>query len=244
MKRFSCFLFIIILAVFFVITQEKIEKNFKYPFQPMTTLKAKEVKFTNFWGVLLGLRRLSADLAWIDVLQYYGSHEEETEHKDEDEHEGEHVHEPGRECPHCLKWGEYKELLSRCQAIIRLDPYFHYAYLYGSGALAFNHNRFDEAVELLDEGVQNNPQYWRFRLYLAAIAYIRKAEYDKIIPLLEQVAFDLEAPTMIRNILAQIYEKKGEYYKAKLLWEYILNTAAEDVYIKRAKEHLEKIQNL
>ena len=149
MKRFSWFLFIVILVVLFVITQERIEKNFKYPFQPITSLKATEVKFTNFWGVLLGLRRLSADLAWIDVLQYYGSHEEE------DEHNGEHIHEPGQTCPHCLKWGEYKELLPRCQAVVRLDPYFRYAYLYGAGALAFNHDRFSEAVELLDEGVKN-----------------------------------------------------------------------------------------
>ncbi|MFH1784585.1 MAG: tetratricopeptide repeat protein [bacterium] len=226
---------IVLLLIFFVGVQINIDKGFNYPFKPVSTLRAKDASFMNFWGLLLGMRKLSADWAWINVLQYYGTHFE-----DHDE-EHDHVHEHGEVCHKCIQWGVYEGLFSRCQAVIRLDPYFHYAYLYGAGALAFNHERFDEAIELLEEGVQNNPDYWRFRLYLGAIAARQKGEYYRVIPLLEQVVFAPDAPTMLRSILAQIYENQGQYAKAKLLWEYILASAEQDRYIEKAKKHLEKL---
>ncbi len=235
MKNFFLLFIIVVLVVLLINIQQNIEKSFNYPFKPVTTLQIKEATFVNFWGVLLGLRRLSADLAWIDVLQYYGTHFEEDEHED-----GKHHHEGHRH----IQWGEYKELLSHCQVVIRLDPYFKYAYLYGAGALAFNHERFDQAIELLEEGVANNPEYWRFHLYLGAIVARQKGEYQKVIPLLEQVVFAPETPMMLRSILAQIYEKQGNYHKARLVWEYILSTATEEHYIKRAKSHLEKLNNI
>ncbi|MFH1238955.1 MAG: hypothetical protein V1653_02460, partial [bacterium] len=77
MKKTVWLYLVVILIIASIITQVQVDKNFRYPFQPISTLKIKEATFANFWGILLGLRRLSADLAWINVLQYYGTHFDE-----------------------------------------------------------------------------------------------------------------------------------------------------------------------
>src|SRR5205814_967874 len=75
-------------AVFFLALH--IGKNFVFPYPPFNRLVydvAEEFRdqpsfarplgseggFRDLGGVLLGMRRLTADIAWISVLQYYGS---------------------------------------------------------------------------------------------------------------------------------------------------------------------------
>ncbi len=220
------FWFILLLLGILVLTQIKLEKNFVYPFPPIKSLNLKEASFLNFWGILLGFRRLSADLAWIRILQYYGTHEDE-ENQDV---RGEHI---------CLKEEGYKKLSPLFQLVVRLDPYFHFAYLYGSGILAYNHERYDEAVSLLEEGVNNCPKYWKFNFYLAAIGYKRKKQENKVIYLLEKVVKYPDCPVMIKSVLAQLYEKKLQFNKAKQMWENILRTSKDRGYKEKAKKHLQ-----
>lgn len=223
---------ILILVGILILVQVRLEKNFVYPFPSISTLKNENISFLNFWGVLLGFRRLSADLAWIKVLQYYGTHE------------GEEEHGKGCHCHICMRWGEYEKLLPLCQLVVRLDPYFYFAYLYGGGALAYNHERYGEAISLLEEGIRNNPKYWRFNFYLAAIGYKIKNQEEKVIALLEQIIDYPDCPMMIRSILAQLYENNLQYVKAIKMWEYILETSKNEGYRKRAQKHLQKLNKL
>jgi len=223
--RKSITLFILILPLFglSIFSQHQVEKRFKVPLPSIVEVKPSS--FIYFWGSLLGLRRLSSDLAWIRVLQYYGTLEEE-----------EHVHHPGG----CER-GEYENLLPMCQEVVRLDPYFHYAYLFGSGSLAFNHQRYDEAIELLQEGIKNNPKFWKFRLYIAAIVFTRTKEYDKVVPLLEEAIRYRDCPEVVKIFLANIYKAKGEYGKAVALWENILATSRNEWARSTAQSHLENM---
>jgi len=209
-KSISLLLLILPLFGLSIYAQHQVEKRFKSPLPSIVEVKPSS--FIYFWGSLLGLRRLSSDLAWIRVLQYYGTLEEE-----------EHVHHPG----YCER-GEYEELLSMCKEVVRLDPYFHYAYLFGGGCLAFNHERYDEAIELLQEGIRNNPKFWRFRLYIAAIVYTRTKEFDKVVPLLEEAIRYRDCPELVKFFLANIYKARGEFEKAIALWEDILATTRND----------------
>ena len=220
------FWFILLLFGILVLTQIKLEKNFVYPFPSIKNLNLKEASFLNFWGILLGFRRLSADLAWIRILQYYGTHEDgENQHV-----RGEHI---------CLKKEGYKKLLPLFQLVVRLDSYFHFAYLYGSGILAYNHERYDEAINLLEEGVSNCPKYWKFNFYLAAIGYKIKKQENKVIYLLEKVVNYSDCPVMIKSVLAQLYEKNLQFNKAEQMWENILRTSKDRGYREKAKKHLQ-----
>ncbi len=165
-------------------------------------------------------------MAWIRLLQYYGTLEEE-----------EHAHHPD----YCER-GEYEDLFPMCHEVVRLDPYFHYAYLFGSGCLAFNHERYDEAIELLREGIKNNPKFWKFRLYIAAIVYTRTKEYDKVVPLLEEAIRYRDCPEVVKFFLANIYKAKGEFGKAIAVWENILATSRNDQARATAENQLKAME--
>ena len=227
--RRGIFLFFLILPLLglSIFTQHQVEKRFKV-FLP-SIVEMKPSSFIYFWGSLLGLRRLSSDLAWIRLLQYYGTLEREEEHI----HHGEY----------CDR-GEYENLLPMCQEVVRLDPYFHYAYLFGGGSLAFNHQRYDEAIELLREGIKNNPKFWKFRLYIAAIVFTRTKEYDKVVPLLEEAIRYRDCPEVVKIFLANIYKAKGEYGKAIVIWENILATSRNEWARATAQSLLQKMEIL
>lgn len=194
----------------------RMDSSFTYPFTPFNELvfdvadtfshkvsfqrpPGSEGGFRDFGGLLLGMRRLMADVGWVSVLQYYGSHETM-----------EGVHEYGA--------GRYPGLKKLILRVVRLDPSFHFAYLYGAGSLAFNLNRPEEALEILKEGIRRNPTYWRLRLYLAAIIYKQKGRFDDMIALLEDAITYPDCPVMIKSILANIVKERGNYVRSLEIW--------------------------
>ncbi|MCK5533755.1 hypothetical protein KAI68_01465 [bacterium] len=218
--------FILLLVGILVLTQIKLEKKFVYPFPCISNLSLEEASFLNFWGVLLGFRRLSADLVWIKMLQYYGTRKEGDDALSKKKYVG-------------VEKEEYKKLFPFFQAVVKLDPFFCFAYLYGSGILAYNHERYDEAVSLLEEGITSNPKYWKFNFYLGAIGYKIKKQEKKVIYLLEKIVEYPDCPVMIKSVLAQLYEKKLQHIKAGLIWENILRTSNDKGYRKKAEKHLQ-----
>ncbi|MBK8576018.1 MAG: hypothetical protein IPN90_10210 [Elusimicrobia bacterium] len=144
--------------------------------------------------VLNGARRLGADLALIQLMQYYGSAENANPHHprgrrrktvekphDEDGHE-EHVHlhlgSEGTADATNRPFQSFPQLLEYTLRGGSLDPHFHFLFLFGSGALAFNLNRGDEAMTALEFGLRGDPSFWRYRMYQGGIAYrkIRKSK--------------------------------------------------------------------
>jgi tetratricopeptide (TPR) repeat protein len=237
-KSISLLILILPLLGLSIFCQYQVERRFEFPLPSI--VKVKPSSFIYFWGSLLGLRRLSSDLAWIRLLQYYGSLEKKGEHIHHPHpHEGEeeHIHHT-----HHHRRGEYEDLLPMCQEVVRLDPYFHYAYLFGGGCLAFNHERYDEAIELLQEGIKNNPKFWRFRLYIAAIVYTKTKEYDKVVPLLAEAIRYRDCPEVVKIFLASIYKVKGEFGKAIAIWEHILATSRSEWARAEAESHLEEME--
>lgn len=221
-------LLVLLLSILFI-SQLYLEKNFVYPFskvdisKPENKLPVEKYLLLDLTGVVFGIRRISADIAWIQLLQYYGTPEETEEHT--------HEHENGH-CHHGLNFGggKYYDLLKLCQRTVRLDPYFYYAYLYGSASLAWNLNRYDEGIKLLDEGIKNCPKYWQFYLYKMAIIYKKLDKYKEMVNLLEKVVKEPDCPLIVKAILANIYKKAGEYEKSLKLWTEIYNFGMSDYY--------------
>ncbi|MBI2916014.1 MAG: hypothetical protein HYY07_04065 [Elusimicrobia bacterium] len=186
--------------------------------------------FRDFAGLLFGLRRLTADVAWLSVLQYYGSREK--------------VHEGGeKEHHHDYAGGDYPALKKMVLRVIRLDPSLTYAYLYGAGALAFNLNRSQEAVEILEEGIQSQPKYWRFQLYLGAILYKQRGQFDSMIRLLENAVTAPDCPTIVKSILANIYKSRGNFARALEIWIGVYEESKDPVYVDQAKKQISDIKS-
>ena len=96
--------------------------------------------------------------------------------------------------------------------VTRLDPSFHRAALFASGILAWFHGieRPDEAADLLNEGMRRSPEQPLYALYLAAIAYKKVGNTDRMIALLES-SFDLaDTPATMKAILANLRQSRGE----------------------------------
>lgn len=199
-------------------------------------VKIERSHMADFWLLLLGSRRAAADFAWLRLMQYYGTHFEDEENEEEaghteEEHQG-HVH---------MFEGKYNDLKFRSNAVLKLDPYFKYAYIYAAGALAFNHERQEEALEILHFGIKHLPKYWKLPSLMAAISYREKKDIKRTVETLSMWLDDPETPVMLKNILALLYEKLGDYEGAKRAWE-IIAESADEGYVERAKKHLALIK--
>lgn len=194
-------------------------------FPRLAELKAGPFAFQDASLAAAGMRAPAADLAWVQLLQYAaGSLPEYTDHP---EH-------------------PYEHLATLSLRVTRLDPSFHRAVLFGAGILAWFRGveRPDEAAELLHEGMRRSPDQHLFPLYLAAIAYKKQGDQDKMIALLES-SFDLpETPTTMKAILANLRQSRGEYREALVLWARMLENERDRSEHARARAKIAELKGL
>jgi tetratricopeptide (TPR) repeat protein len=235
---------ILIPSIFFL--SQGIDRRLKYPYPPFNELVldlgedfkgmhpadrplASSGGFRDLSGLGFGMRRLTADIAWLSVLQYYGTHAEADEHQSL---------EGGN-----MGAGHYPLLKKMILRVVRLDPNFHFAFLYGAGSLAFNLEKYDEATELLEEAVRRNPTYWKYRTYIAAIVWKKKGEFDNLIPLLEDAITYPDCPILVKSSLANIYKKRGNIKRALEIWLDVLESDNLDTtYRAQAEGQIEELR--
>jgi tetratricopeptide (TPR) repeat protein len=172
-----------------------------------------------------GLRAAAADLAWVQLLQYSAGGMSELEDA------------PG---------SAFEYIKPMTERIVRLDPSFHRAYLYGAGVLGWFRNvqRPDDAVDLLREGMRNDPGEPLYSTYIAALASQKRGDIERMISILEPVAADPRSPTVMKDILANLYKRRGEYAKSLALWEEILDDENESREWPRARAQVAEIRRL
>jgi tetratricopeptide (TPR) repeat protein len=161
---------------------------------------------------LMGLRCLSADALWIETIQYLG----DAGHRSEG----------------------YRFFLGYLDRIVRLDPNFRYAYIDGSAVLMWLLKRPVQAVELLRRGVENNPDDKEMSRYLFAFTYYKAGEFNRMLPLLEQIVFTRSHPPMVERILGNLYEKLGQMDRAHEYWRWMLANPSEPENEEYARSHL------
>lgn len=182
----------------------------------------------------LGLRRLSADLAFVQLLMYYGT----SEHREDAPHEHDEGHgQPG----HVHKGGEsgYPLLESLALRVLQRDPYFTYAALFSAGVLAFNLDRPDEALRVLTNAARFSPREWKYRAYVAAIGFHQKGDPSMVIEELTPLLDEPDCPTFLKNIVAFLNRRLGRNKEAIRIYLNILesrDTAYHDVAMRALKE--------
>ena len=197
---------------------------------------SKETAIRDASLIALGMRRLAADLEFVEMLVYYGSPEE-------GEAPFEYLRSYYFESPrhqHIHEGGAYPELSPRALRILELDPGFSYAALYAAGALAFNLQRPDDAVSLLEKARAYGPKNWRYDLYIAAAGFHKQGDAERVLSVLAPVLADPECPTMLKNMAAYLDVRLNRVPQAVRLYRQILesrDTAYRDV----AREALVKL---
>ncbi|MBI5629371.1 MAG: hypothetical protein HY921_00635 [Elusimicrobia bacterium] len=189
-----------------------------------------------------GMRRLAADLGLIRLLVYYGTPEPDSR----EAHEGEpgHHHEPFDSDHPERSWGGgfYPELGPRARRLLDIDPKFSYPALFSAGALAFNLNRPQEALGLLEYGLKRDPGNFQFHAYIAAIGFHKRGDIAQSVRLLEPVLGQPDCPTMIKSMVAFLYKKSGQREKAIRLYREIIETTRDVGYRETAERMLKEIE--
>jgi len=199
-------------------------KHYREPFPSLAiSLSSRVSPLSDFVGIAMGFRKLTADIAWIQTLVYYGSTEEGVE--------GEENEQGG---------GTYSLFLAYCQRVARIDPSFKYVFYYGGGVLGWNLNRFSEAEELLKEGIAAHPTEWRYQQFLAGLAYQKNHNVNVLADFLKVFMEEKDCPNLLRSILANIYKKQKRYKEAIYVWLLVYNTK-DPLYLKRAESQIREM---
>ena len=194
-------------------------------FPPLAELRGGPFAFQDAALAVSGFRAPAADLAWIQLLQYAAGGVPEL---------------PDR------SGHPYEHLAPLSQRVTRLDPSFHRAALFGASLLAWFRGieRPDEAADLLKEGMRRMPEEPMYALYLAALAYKKKGDTQRMISLLES-SFDLpQTPSQMKAILANLRQSRGEHRQALALWERIRASERDSSEHARARLKIAELRAL
>ncbi|HAF94917.1 MAG TPA: hypothetical protein DCG50_02565 [Elusimicrobia bacterium] len=207
------------------------------PFPPPSALReVRHSAIEDMLALSLGARRLFADLWFIRLMQYYGTHEHIAGEEEEEEEHG-HSH-------HGLDFGagNYPEFMALSRHIAALDPYFKNAVLYSAGSLAFNLNRPGEAAELLNYALVNTPREWKFLIMLTAIGYSKSSEPAKVAQIIAPLVRERDCPVMLKQLAAFLNKKAGNYEAAAVIYADILQTSKDPFYTLNSEKELKMIE--
>ncbi|MCB4756944.1 MAG: hypothetical protein LHV69_07965 [Elusimicrobia bacterium] len=235
-SRKSLFFFLILSVIIIVLAKWRIDARFEWKYPPLNQLVVTENYAGDVGALLLGARRLAADIAYIQFLQYYGVEE--------------HIKESDSRVVHVTPWGHrigheeggiYPRLKEFGERILMLDPYFNAAILEVAGALAFNQVRIQESLDLLQEAIQWDPSFYRYHLYATAILYRSNQQDEKLIVVLREAIQYRECPILLEQVLGNLLKKYGRYEEAARVFLHIIDTAPYESDRTSAQKKLESL---
>lgn len=195
---------------------------------------AQVIRYQDIWSLVLGSRRLAADLAFIQTVIYYGSPDPAVGKKRDcgPECHQEHIH---------IHFHPHMNIKNYALRVLRIDPHFHFSHLFWSAALAWVQERPEEAIDILKEAAGYRPDYWTYSLYMAAMTLRRDKKEEEVMPLLDRMVRMKGCPDIVKNHYALLCEKYGLRERAAQIWTQLLNSA-ELMYRERAARRLEDIK--
>ncbi len=123
-----------------------------------------------------------------------------------------------------------------------LDPHLLVAYRFGamflSDAPPRGAGQPDLAVKLLERGLKENPEYWRFYQDLGNVYYFDKKDYAKAAEEYTKGSNYPGAPVWMKVMAAKIAAEGESLDTSYFLWKQIYDTAADEQIKKNAETHL------
>jgi len=213
-----------------VLSRWEAESGMKGKFPSLDKLILSEFFVNDLGFILFGSRRAAADLGYIQYLQYYSTPPAKSM--------GEGPSFNLARSPLSFKVfakpfldekvsGPYPRLYEIFLRILRLDPFFNSAVMEGGCVLAFNHNRVKQALSLLKEGLDWDPFFHRYRLYMTAILYQYQGKEEKLVDLLYQVIRYPDCPVLLERTLGNLLLKYSRTEEAADVFNHIVATAPQ-----------------
>ncbi len=171
----------------------------------------------------LSYDRLFADFYWMRVIQYYGRRDEADKR-------------PVR----------YKNLAALLDITTTLDPDLMDAYRAGAVFLAeadpVGAGQPQEAIQLLDKGIRNHPQDWRFWYDKGFIYYMYLNDYSKAGEVWQAGSQLTSAPHFLGPLAAMSFSKGGAVDVALALWDSQYRESTRADVRENARNHILSIE--
>ncbi len=170
----------------------------------------------------LGYDSLIADIYWLRTIQYYGNKRKNVDRN------------------------RYDLLEALLDLTISLDPEMTYVYRFGATFLAepqpVGLGDPLKAIRLLDKGLNNNPNVWRFYFDKGFVYLWHLKDYKSAAATFLQGSHHPLAPKWLETISAFCLTKGGELETARYLWKKQYEEAESNDVRENALNHLNSIQ--
>jgi hypothetical protein len=164
---------------------------------------------------------LAAELYWTRAVQYYGD-------------------------KHANQQANMELLWPLLDVTTTLDPNLLVAYRFGgmflSEAPPHGAGKPELGIELLQRGIRNNPEYWRFYEDLGSIYYFNLHDYSKAAEVLLEGSKRPGAMIWMKALAARISEKGESIETSAMLWTEVYNSTTDPNVKKNAEIHLQLLR--
>lgn len=165
-----------------------------------------------------GLHSVIADLLWLKCIQYTGEHFA----------------------------GDFKFtwLDHMCTTITRLDPHFVDVYQWGGIYLAALNADSDRSIELLQEGIRNNPGQWELPFEIARTYVLNRPddpESPRMAGLYLAMATSMGAPDFVQEWAVNLQRQHGLVDVERAMWQDILETSGDKHMREMAQRRLVEV---
>lgn len=167
----------------------------------------------------LSYDQLLADVYWIRTVQHYGGTKLSND--------------PNK---------RYDLLFPLLDLTTSLDPRMNVAYLFGAVFLAEPHpggpGRPDQAIRLLEKGLDTQPENWRFAQAIGFVHYWWLMDYPTAADWFTRAAAMPDAPGWLTPLAAVTLAQGGRRESSRRLWAEFARTAEEDWFRNEARRRL------
>ncbi len=122
--------------------------------------------------------------------------------------------------------------------ITELDPHYIDPYLIGSLIMSFEAHDNEMALRLLDKGIAANPDEWILPFEAGYTCYNSLHDYTRAAAYFEKAMNDPGAPSAIRRMRAEMYNKMGDKRASLGYWKEVLGQADNDYVRDVASRHV------
>jgi tetratricopeptide (TPR) repeat protein len=140
----------------------------------------------------------------------------------------------------------YNMLAPLLEITTHLDPHLLVAYEFGTSFLApqppHGAGQPERAIELLEYGIQTNPDNWKLYYDLGFVYYMELRDYKKAAETFERGSHVPNAHPFLKVMAAQMAQHAGEYETARMLWSATYQTAQDAQIKENAVEHLRALR--
>ena len=138
--------------------------------------------------------------------------------------------------------GEYKLLYPLLDITTTLDPELILAYRFGAAFLTEEQpvgaGQPELAIKLLEKGLRQNPDYWRFWYDIGFVYYRAFKDYDKAAEAFRTGAEYPGADAFMRIMATRVAAEGGSRATARALWQELYNSTDDPTIRASAKMHL------